>query len=218
MKFYAYALAGTNTLGKNTLLVSLPNNSPLFQSTFVFLLLGTSLRTRHWRTSWWQPTESLERDTMCFLGGWRYNRNLSSGLRRILNKLSCWSIRWFALEALLELVSIHLCDLLLVSNLVEQQHVCSLLLDFIPGIFRAIFESLILLTFRVCIPICLPRRSRLAISQTEKKQNKKKTKTKTKTKKASGNFCKKNSNGCEIDYWCFGPLSWKLPALQKDLL
>ena len=116
MKFYAYALAGTNTLGKNTLLVSLLNHSPLFQSTFVFLLLGTSLRTRHWRTSWWQPTESLERDTMCFLGGWRYNRNLSSGLRRILNKLSCWSIRWFALEALLELVSIHLCDLLLVSN------------------------------------------------------------------------------------------------------
>ena len=185
MKFYAYALAGTNTLGKNTLLVSLPNHSPLFQSTFVFLLLGTSLRTRHWRTSWWQPTESLERDTMCFLGGWRYNRNLSSGLRRILNKLSCWSIRWFALEAFLELVSIHLCDLLLVSNLVEQQHMCSLLLDFIPGIFRAIFESLILLTFRVCIPHLSPRRSRLAISQTEKKQNKK-NKNKNENKKSVG--------------------------------
>ena len=27
MKFYAYALAGTDTLGKNTLLVSLPNHS-----------------------------------------------------------------------------------------------------------------------------------------------------------------------------------------------
>ena len=53
-------------------------------------------------------------------------------------------------------VSIQLCDLLLVSNLVEQQHMCSLLLDFIPGIFRAIFESLILLTFRVCIPHLSP--------------------------------------------------------------
>ena len=92
----------------------------------------------------------------------------------------------------MELVSIHLCDLLLVSNLVEQQHVCSLLLDFIPGIFRAIFESLILLTFRVCIPICLPRRSRLAISQTEKKQNKnKKQKQKRKQKKRRVTFVKK---------------------------
>ena len=192
MKFYAYALAGTNTLGKNTLLVSLPNNSPLFQSTFVFLLLGTSLRTRHWRTSWWQPTESLERDTMCFLGGWRYNRNLSSGLRRILNKLSCWSIRWFALEALLELVSIHLCDLLLVFNLVEQQHVCSLLLDFIPGIFRAIFESLILLTFRVCIPHLSPSpQPSCNKSNWKKNKTKKKQKQKRKQKKRRVTFVKK---------------------------
>ena len=85
----------------------------------------------------------------------------------------------------MELVSIHLCDLLLVSNLVEQQHMCSLLLDFIPGIFRAIFESLILLTFRVCIPHLSPRRSRLAISQTEKKQNKK-NKNKNENKKSVG--------------------------------
>ena len=191
MKFYAYALAGTNTLGKNTLLVSLLNHSPLFQSTFVFLLLGTSLRTRHWRTSWWQPTESLERDTMCFLGGWRYNKNLSSGLRRILNKLSCWSIRWFALEALLELVSIHLCDLLLVSNFSRTTAYVVFSLRIIPGIFRAIFESLILLTFRVCIPYLSPSPQPSCNKSNWKKTKQKKTKTKTKTKKASGNFCKK---------------------------
>lgn len=43
MKFYAYALAGTNTLGKNTLLVSLPNHSPLFQSTFCIFVTGYQL-------------------------------------------------------------------------------------------------------------------------------------------------------------------------------
>ena len=91
----------------------------------------------------------------------------------------------------MELVSIHLCDLLLVSNLVEQQHMCSLLLDFIPGIFRAIFESLILLTFRVCIPHLSPRRSRLAISQTEKKTKQKKQKQKRKQKKRRVTFVKK---------------------------
>lgn len=53
---------------------------------------------------------------MCFLGGWRYSRNFLLGLRRILNKLLCWSIRWFVLEVLLELVLIYLCDLFLVFN------------------------------------------------------------------------------------------------------
>ena len=68
---------------------------------------------------------------------------------------------------------------------------CSLLLDFIPGIFRAIFESLILLTFRVCIPHLSPSPQPSCNKSNWKKKQNKKTKAKTKTKKASGNFCKK---------------------------